>query len=60
MHFEGLLITKVYSVWTKKKYRGVTFMALNTDAKFEGKMTCAFKNDNKELSKFSPEHVWEV
>ena len=35
-------------------------MELNTDAKFEGKMTCAFKNDNKELSKFSPGHVWEV
>ena len=35
-------------------------MALNTHAKLEGKMTCAFKNDNKELSKFSPEHVWEV
>ena len=30
-------------------------MALNFDAKFEGKMTCGFKND-KEFSKFSPEH----
>ena len=27
-------------------------MALNTDAKFEGKMTCAFKNDMRNLAHF--------
>ena len=27
-------------------------MALNTDAKFEGKLTCAFKNDNRNLANF--------
>ena len=27
-------------------------MALNTDAKFEGKMTCAFKNDMRNLGQF--------
>ena len=27
-------------------------MALNTDAKFEGKLTCASKNDMKNLAKF--------
>ena len=27
-------------------------MALNTDAKFEGKMTCAFKNDMRNLANF--------
>ena len=27
-------------------------MALNNDAKFEGKLTCAFKNDMKNLTNF--------
>ena len=27
-------------------------MALNIDAKFEGKLTCAFKNDMRNLAKF--------
>ena len=27
-------------------------MALNTDAKFEGKLTCAFKNDMRNLANF--------
>ena len=27
-------------------------MALNNDAKFEGKLTCAFKNDTKNLTNF--------
>ena len=27
-------------------------MALNIDAKFEGKLTCAFKNDMKNLPNF--------
>ena len=31
-------------------------MALNIDATFEGKLTCALKID-KEFSKFLPEHV---
>ena len=43
--------------WTRyilvelKKYRGC-LMALNIDAKFEGKMTCAFKNDMRNLANF--------
>ena len=32
-------------------------MALNTDTTFEGKLTCALKNDMRNYSKFSPEHV---
>ena len=32
-------------------------MALNSDATFERKLTCAFKNDMRNYSKFSPEHV---
>ena len=31
-------------------------MALNIDAKFEGKLTFAFKND-EEFGKFSPQHL---
>ena len=27
-------------------------MALNIDAKFEGKLTCAFKNDMKNMGNF--------
>ena len=33
-------------------------MELNTDTTFEGKLTCAFKNEMRNYSKFSPEHVW--
>ena len=32
-------------------------MALNTDITFEGKLTCAFKNDMKNYRKCSPEHI---
>ena len=32
-------------------------MALNTNITFEGKLTCAFKNDMGNYSEFSPEHV---
>ena len=31
-------------------------MALNTDTTFEKKLTCAFKNDMRDYSKFSLEH----
>ena len=32
-------------------------MTLNIDTTFEGKPTCAFKNDMRIYSKFSPEHI---
>ena len=47
----GLLLTKVYNVWAKKVERSYV-MALNIDAKFEGKLTCPFKNDMKNLVNF--------
>ena len=50
-------MTKVYNVWAKKVQGSL--MALNIDAKFEGKLTYAFKNDMRNYSKFSPEHVWK-
>ena len=33
-------------------YRGVMFDGTNVDAKFEGKLTCAFKNDMRNLANF--------
>ena len=42
LHFNGLLLTKVYNVWAKKSTEELHLMALKIDAKFEGKLTCAF------------------
>ena len=42
LHFNGLPLTNVYNVWTKKSIEELCLMALKTDAKFEGKMTSAF------------------
>ena len=50
-HFNRLLLTKV-NVWAKKNIEDLFLMALNIDAKFEGKMTCAFKNDMRNLANF--------
>ena len=35
-----------------KEYWGVCLMTLNIDAKFEGKLTSAFKNDMSNLGNF--------
>ena len=59
LHFNGLLLNKVYNVWAKKSIGELCLMALNIDTTFEGKLTCAFKNDMRNYSKFSPEHVWK-
>ena len=32
-------------------------MALKTDTKFEGKLTCTFKNWHEEFGKFAAEHL---
>ena len=48
LHFNRLLLTKVY-VWAKKIIEKLCLVALNTDAKFEAKITCAFKNDMRNL-----------
>ena len=42
-------MTKVYNVWTKNVKRGY---ALTINAKFERKLTCAFKNNMKNLANF--------
>ena len=35
-----------------KKYRGVVFDGTEIGAKFEGKLTCAFKNGMRNLANF--------
>ena len=42
LHFDELLLTKVHNVWAKKSIEKLCLMALINDAKFEGKLTCAF------------------
>ena len=45
-------MTKVYNVWAKKSTEELCLMALKIDAKFEGKLTWAFKNDMRNLENF--------
>ena len=42
LHFNGLLLTKVFNVWVKKSTEKLYLMTLNIGVKFEGKLTCAF------------------
>ena len=42
LHFNRLLLTKVYNVWAKKSIEELRLMALKIDSKFDGKLTCAF------------------
>ena len=50
LHFNGLLLTKVYNVWAKN-YRVCNI--LNIDAQIKGKMTCGFLNDMRNLVNFT-------
>ena len=52
LHFNGLLLKKVYNVLAKIGIGKLCLMALNIDATFDGKLTCAFKNDMKNLANF--------
>ena len=45
-------MTKVYNVWAKKGIEELFLIALNIDANCEGKTTCAFKNDMRNLVNF--------
>ena len=49
---QNLLLTKVYNVWGKESKEELCLMALKIDGKFEGKLTCAFQNDMKNLANF--------
>ena len=52
LHFNGMLLNKLYNVWAKNSIKELCLMAVNTDGKFEGKMTCVFKNDMRNLANF--------
>ena len=52
LHFNGLLMTKVYNFWAEKRVEELCLMPLNIGAKFEWKLTCAFKNDMRNLANF--------
>ena len=52
LHFNGLLLNKVYNVLAKKSIGEFCLMVLNIDATFEGKLTCVFKNDKRNLANF--------
>ena len=54
LHFNGLLLNKVYDLWAKKSIGEFYLMALINDATFGGKLTCAFKNDLRNLTNFVP------
>ena len=50
MNFDsGTPLTKVYNVWAMFL---LCLMALNIDAKFEGKLTCTFRNDTMNSANF--------
>ena len=44
-------MTKAYNVWAEKSIEELFLIALNIDAMFEVKMTCAFKNEMRNLAK---------
>ena len=55
LHFNVLLLSKVYIIWAKKvQYRSL--MKLNRDTKFGEGIDLCFKNWHKEFGKFWPEH----
>ena len=63
LHFNGLLLTKAYNAWTKKSTEELCLMALKIDVKFEGKRTCSFKDDMRNLANFhrlkNSNFIWE-
>ena len=52
LYFNGLLLIEVYNAWAKKSAEELCLMTLKIDAKFEGKLTCSFKNDMTNLVNF--------
>ena len=54
LHFNGLPLTKVYD----GRNCGLCLMELNIGVKLEGKVTCAFKNDIRDLGNFH-QSTWE-
>ena len=52
LHFDVLLLSKVYYVWTKKSTEELCVTTLKNDAKCEEELTCAWKNDMRNLENF--------
>ena len=52
LHFNRLLLTKVYNAWAKKSTEELCLIALKIDVTFQGKLSCAFKNDMRNLVNF--------
>ena len=57
LHFNGLLLNKVYNVWAKKKYRRVLLDGTEYWCNIWRKTDLYFQKWHKEFSKLSPEHV---
>ena len=51
LNFDVLLLPKVYYVWAKKELCVIT---LKNDTKFDEELTCALKNDMRNLANFDP------
>ena len=52
LNFNKLLLTKLHNVWAPRSTPELFSIALQIDAKFEGKLTCTFWNDMKNLANF--------
>ena len=50
LHFNRLLLNKVYNGWAKRSIGEFCLMVLNIDATFEGRLICAFKSDTRNLA----------
>ena len=61
-HFDGLFLSKVFEVWAQKNTKELSFMTLNSDAKFESTLTFWFPKWHSELGDLSLEHqeVWKL
>ena len=56
LHFDELLLSLVHYVWAIKSTEELCAMTLKNDAKFEEELTCALKNDVRNLAKFGEFH----
>ena len=50
LHFNGLLLTKVYKFWAKKEV--LSFMTLESDVTLEEKLVCSLETNIKDLANF--------
>ena len=53
MHFDGLLLPKVYKDLDKRIIKELRLITLKSDAKFEGKLILDSKNDMRNLLNFN-------